>query len=86
MIDDLPTNRILSAITDKHFSEFLPTRWRQKLTGIDMEQNYVTVTLCIDQCQDSRVLPTRWRQKSTGIDVEQNYVTVILCIQYNTMQ
>ena len=29
----------------KHFSEFLPTRWRQKSTGIDMEQNYVTVTL-----------------------------------------
>jgi len=33
--------------SDKHFSEFLPTRWRQKSTGIDMEQNYVTVTLCI---------------------------------------
>jgi len=32
---------------DKHFSEFLPTRWRQKSTGIDMEQNYATVTLCI---------------------------------------
>jgi len=33
--------------TDKHFSEFLPTRRRQKSTGIDMEQNYVTVTLCV---------------------------------------
>ena len=32
---------------DKQFSEFLPTRWRQKSTGIDLEQNYVTVTLCI---------------------------------------
>jgi len=31
--------------SDKHFSEFLPTWWRQKLTGIDIEQNYVTVTL-----------------------------------------
>ena len=30
---------------DKHFSEFVPTRWRQKSTGIDTEQNYVTVTL-----------------------------------------
>ena len=30
--------------SDKHFSEFLPTRWRQKSTGIDTEQNYVTVT------------------------------------------
>ena len=27
----------------KHFSEFLPRRWRQKSTGIDMEQKYVTV-------------------------------------------
>jgi len=26
--------------SDKHFSEFLPTRWRQKPTGTDMEQNY----------------------------------------------
>jgi len=31
--------------SDKHFSEFLPTRWWQKSTGIDMEQKYVTVTL-----------------------------------------
>jgi len=30
-----------------HFSEFLPTRWRQKSTGIDMKQNYVTVTPCL---------------------------------------
>jgi len=33
--------------SDKHFSEFLPTRWRQKSTGIHVEQNHVTVTLCI---------------------------------------
>jgi len=33
--------------SDKHFSEFLPTRWRQKSTRIDMEQHDVTVTLCI---------------------------------------
>ena len=33
--------------SDKHFPEFLPTRWRQKSTGIDLEQNYVTVALCI---------------------------------------
>jgi len=39
--------------SDKHFSEFLPTRWRQKSTGIDMEQNYVTVTLCIAQPSSS---------------------------------
>jgi len=27
----------------------LPTRWRQKSTGTDMEQNCVTVTLCINK-------------------------------------
>jgi len=32
---------------DKTFIRVLPTRWRQKSTGIDMEQNYATVTLCI---------------------------------------
>jgi len=32
---------------DKTFIRVLPTRWRQKSTGIDREQNYVTVTLCI---------------------------------------
>jgi len=33
--------------SDRRFSEFLPARWRQKSTGIDMEQNYVTVAPCI---------------------------------------
>jgi len=33
--------------SDKYFSAFLPTRWWQKSTGMDMEQNYITVTLCI---------------------------------------
>ena len=32
--------------SDKHLSEVLTTRWRQKSTNIDMEQNYVTVALC----------------------------------------
>ena len=31
--------------SDKHFSQFLPTKWRQKSTGIDMEQHYVTVSI-----------------------------------------
>ena len=48
MITDLPTKRIYAIPQrHKHFSEFLPTRWLQKLNGIDMEQNYITVTLCI---------------------------------------
>jgi len=34
----------ISAIT---VSNILPTRWRQKSTGIDVEQNYVIVTLCL---------------------------------------
>ena len=34
--------------SDKHLSEFLPTTWQQKSISIDMEQNYVTVTLCIN--------------------------------------
>jgi len=33
--------------SDKRFSEFLPTRWQQKSTATNMEQNYVTVILCI---------------------------------------
>jgi len=33
--------------SDKHLSEYLPTKWRQKSIGIDTEQNYVTVILCI---------------------------------------
>ena len=44
MITDLPT----TAITVTNIlTEFLPTRWRQKSTGIDMEVKYVTVTVCI---------------------------------------
>jgi len=48
MITDLPTKNIFKCyLGDEHFKEFLPTRWRQKSTGIDMEQNDVTVTLYI---------------------------------------
>ena len=46
----------LSAITVANISqEFLPTRWRQKSTGIDMEQNYVTVTLSIEAVRGCRL-------------------------------
>ena len=44
MITDLRTKRYRS---NKHFSEFLPRRRRQKSAGIDLEQNYVALTLCI---------------------------------------
>jgi len=29
------------------FLSGLPTRWRRKTAGVDMKQNYVTVTLCV---------------------------------------
>jgi len=47
MITDLPTWRIKRYHSDKQFSEFLPTRWRQQSTGMDIGQNNVTVNLCI---------------------------------------
>ena len=44
----LTNKAYLSAIAvTNDFSEFLPTRWRQKSTGIDMKLNYVTVTPCV---------------------------------------
>ena len=49
MITDLLTKQSVFKRyhSDEHFSAFLPTRWRLKSTGIDMEQDYVTVALCI---------------------------------------
>ena len=41
--------------SDKRFS-VLPTRWRQKSTGIEMAQNYVTVTVCIHTTVSERTL------------------------------
>jgi len=43
------TNKMyLSAVTVANISKcYLHTRWRQKSTAISMEQNYVTVILCI---------------------------------------
>ena len=44
--DQWLTNKAyLSAIAVTNFSEILPTTWRQKLSGTDMEQN--KITLCI---------------------------------------
>jgi len=44
MIIDLPTKR---SDREADISKGLPTRWRRKLAGINMERNLVTVTLCI---------------------------------------
>jgi len=54
MITGLPTKRLKRYHGDKHFSRFLPARWRQKLTGIDVEQNYVTVTPYVLCYRDAR--------------------------------
>ena len=44
---------------DKHLSEVLPTRWRHKSTGLDMEQNYITLTLCI---QLNKSIKCHWKK------------------------
>ena len=41
----------LADITATNIIRVLPTRWRRKPAGIDMERNYVTVTLCICDSQ-----------------------------------
>ena len=72
MITDLPTDAYLSAITVTNFLRVLPTRWRQKKTGIDMEQNYVTVTLCVGYISCAR-RPAALRTRYTNrLDTENN--------------
>jgi len=54
--------------SDKHFSDFLPTRWRQKSTGMDMEhENNVTVILCIAS-ESRRGVRTSLEQYATRRD------------------
>jgi len=47
MIINLPTEPISSTSLKQTFLRALPTRWRRKPAGIDVELNYVTVILCI---------------------------------------
>ena len=47
IIADLSAKRIQALSQLQTFLGVLPTRWRHKSTGIDMEQNYVTITLCV---------------------------------------
>ena len=54
--------------TYTHFSEFLPTRRRQKSTGTDMEQNHVTVTPCTRQLRQLYAWePARWQCCACGV-------------------
>ena len=63
--------------SDKHFSEFLPTRWWQKSSGIDMEQNYITVTPCICQIKIT-VMVTRINECSYSyMNIQHPHLTRI---------
>jgi len=79
--------------SDKHFSEFLPTRWRQKSTGIDMEQNYATVTVCIQlaQCRfpglaisNSKILVYFFQKKCTEA-ILSNSTRKLLWFEFSKM-
>ena len=47
--------------SDKHFQEFLPTRWQQKSTGIDMEQK-------IRQCHPMYSIGAHWRHLTNTME------------------
>jgi len=68
----------LSAIsmTDIAYLWVLPTRWRQKSTGIDMEQNYVIVALCI-KVADTRLPSVGFRSWSWFLAVSLRVTWVI---------
>jgi len=59
----------LSATTVTDVSrEFLPTRWRQKSSGLDIERNYATVSPCIQikAMAHCRLRPSRGRHPLHG--------------------
>jgi len=45
MIINVPTKRIQAISQRQTFLRVLPTRWRRKPAGIDIDRNYVIVTL-----------------------------------------
>ena len=48
----IESNRIETFLSELECSSVyvcVPTRWRLKSAGIDIEQNYITVTLCVVQ-------------------------------------
>ena len=60
MIINLPTERVLVTAEYETFLRVLPTRWRRKPAGIDMERNYVTVALCIQTVKVTPQISTSW--------------------------
>jgi len=51
------------------FMRVLPTKWRRKPAGIDMERNYGTVTLCIVTVRRPSVSPFVHPFRSTAVTV-----------------
>jgi len=54
--------------SDKHFSEFFLQDGGKKSNGIDMEQNYVTVTLCITRQNASSKMAKIYRVIQTKLN------------------
>ena len=57
--------------SDKHLSVF-PARWRPKSTGIDMEQNYIIVAICIKPKLDVKCVKckkVRWSWRSVSAEL-----------------
>jgi len=65
MIINLPTKRILAMSHSNNNLSVLPTRWRRKPGGIDMERNYVDVTVCIS-CRSAKS-PLNSRRETTNL-------------------
>ena len=63
------SNRILSV---------LPTRWRRKTAGIDMKQNYVTVTL--------RILLATVDVRPTSLTMQFITVSLHVCIPHDARE
>jgi len=80
--------------SDKHYSEFLPTRWQQKSTGINVEQNCITVTLCIKKLQIKLIinvtekLSTNWKKAWNKNDTYTltNYKTYCRITNYELLR
>jgi len=46
----------------------LPSKWRRKPAGIDMERSYVILTLCMLQCENGRTdRKPVWEADSHGL-------------------
>ena len=75
--------------SDKHFSEFYLQDGGKKSTGIDMEQSYVTVTLCIHAYKHSitravvvksaRLLESTRKELTNSVHVQ---LILVVCVAW----